>query len=360
MREVYERNVPHLLSEKKFWEIYLQSKFFHRTREQNTPSKSGGTKQTHQEDIFSPYESSIQEDRIAPEVRLDLLERALDLSKEEEGTEGFSMSLDENMASRHLEKAITLIRRYNRHAVLVLENPEVHDYEGMSRRSTNRPPLTVGVKRPYLSSEDEVNRKRLCQSLRDQTTLADLEEEQHLAIIPLKIEDQRRYFQGASNGTDISEEEQTELIQGFNSTLGQWDCNLSQAVSSLSLGQTCSQILFSVTLPKSRGDGDTQKAVSLDAEFEKRLRSDFLETNELLRHFWGAFPLTSSTKRAKAQRLEKVLSTRYDELFQKRNDLIRSENPQEKEYGNLLLPLVNSVLKAVAFFEEKVTPHLAN
>ncbi len=37
-----------------------------------------------------------------------------------------------------------------------------------------------------------------------------------------------------------------------------------------------------------------------------------LAVNELLRHFWPCFPLSSPARRAKAERLRKALSEQYD------------------------------------------------
>ena len=144
-----------------------------------------------------------------------------------------------------------------------------------------------------------------------------------------------------------------EHLEAFGNTLRGWDRPLADVMLEPS---ACYDVLQSITMPQSRDiEGDQKKEVTLNDEFEKRLRGDFLETNELLRHFWGTFPLTSNQKCVKAKRLEQVLSAHYDKLDDRRKEMIRSEIDQEKEYGNLLLPIVKSIGRAMAYFEEKTT-----
>lgn len=44
------------------------------------------------------------------------------------------------------------------------------------------------------------------------------------------------------------------------------------------------------------------------------VRGEMLKGNELLRHLWGCFPLTSTSRQAKADRLLQALSQVYDSL----------------------------------------------
>ena len=206
VRQVYEEHVPHKITEKEFWERYFQSNYFHRIREQNTSSKplAGRTTRADYDDMFFACEN-VRVDSV-PTIQLDNIDASVDLSLDEENYPGFGTPLDSKMEASVLDKSISLIRRYNRHSVLVLENPTVNQ----SLRGTtgeSQPSLTsfVGKKRKNINTEDDINRKRLCPSFVEQTNFADLQEEKVLATIPLKITDQRRYFQSSeSNMMDVT------------------------------------------------------------------------------------------------------------------------------------------------------------
>ena len=202
VRETYELQVPHKISEKEFWECYFQSNYFHRLREQNTSSRH--IRRRHKENefeaMFMGCETGLSSADVPPIIKLERIDPSVDLSKEDDTSEGFTQSLDSKMDETILMNSIPLIRRYNRHSSLVLENPEVNQVIDPTTRVTKRPSKSslsniIGSKRPVISHEDELNRKRLCTALREQITLDDLEGDQQMLTVPLKITDQRRYFQ---------------------------------------------------------------------------------------------------------------------------------------------------------------------
>jgi transcription initiation factor TFIIH subunit 1 len=51
---------------------------------------------------------------------------------------------------------------------------------------------------------------------------------------------------------------------------------------------------------------------NLSPQMQAVLREACLTVNELLRHFWAAFPLSSATRETRALRLKKALSDQYD------------------------------------------------
>ncbi len=51
---------------------------------------------------------------------------------------------------------------------------------------------------------------------------------------------------------------------------------------------------------------------NLSPQMQAVLREACLTVNELLRHFWAAFPLSSATREARALRLKKALADQYD------------------------------------------------
>ena len=349
--QVYEEHVPHKISEKEFWERYFQSNYFHRTREQNTSSKQllGRVTRGDYDDMFFQCEN-VREDTV-PSINLSSVDHTVDLSLEEDMSDGFGVPLDKKMHNSVLEQSIALIRRYNRHSVLVLENPSIHQNSQDNRNQKKDKESKdfiglVGQKRRFENTEDEINRKRLCPGIAEQTTLQDLENEVKPATIPLKITDQRRYFQSSeSNMMDMSE---SASLGEFNEVLSEWNCNIEDCEIPEELS---SQVLSNITAPKSRAVEGEAKDVGLNDEYKAKLRADFLECNELLRHFWGTFPLRSKEQQRKAKRLEQALTKYYKTLEQKRTTHLKSSKEQEKEYGILLFPITKSVCKAIEYFD---------
>lgn len=209
VRDVYEEHVPHKLSEREFWERYFQSSYFHRIREQNSSFRSHRTfRTTSCDDIFMRCES-ITED-LVPTIKFSDIDHAVDLTFEEDDDHnpdsGFGVPIDERMDKDELEKAINVIRRFNRHSVLVLDNPPPSaPVEQTKKKSKGNLAHIIGAKRPREMTEDERNKKRLCSSIVDQSILDDLQNTKKLETVPLRITDQRRYFQSsASDAMDIS------------------------------------------------------------------------------------------------------------------------------------------------------------
>ena len=120
-------------------------------------------------------------------------------------------------------------------------------------------------------------------------------------------------------------------------------CNIDEGLSF--------QVLDAIINPPQSKE-DKKNEVELNGAIQSKLRADFLEANELLRHFWGCFPVSTRRKQKKLRRLEQILDAYRQSLDQKRNELVRSTNDQDKQYGKYLYPIYNSVCTALRHYED--------
>ncbi|KAI9022233.1 hypothetical protein CLU79DRAFT_177661 [Phycomyces nitens] len=184
VKRAYDTNVPDKLSEQQFWKRFLASEFFHRSR-------TGGRSQlTPYDDIFDRcLQEEDDENSKAPEI-LDKIKRVIDLTATEEdhgecgNAPDFAMKPGENL------QVLSLIRRFNRHSMRVLEI------------SSMKP------KNDQKSVDDDIEKEII---------ISDLTDEPPPEKIILDIQDTRRYFESQSGGQnniklheEVSEMKNTE------------------------------------------------------------------------------------------------------------------------------------------------------
>lgn len=88
----------------------------------------------------------------------------------------------------------------------------------------------------------------------------------------------------------------------------------------------------------------TLEEYAIPEDIKKQLYTYFNTSNELLRHFWSSFPLTSPSLVQKEQRLFKSISDLYDQIEEFKLSL-----PAEKrsQIGQLILLIVQTLDKAI-------------
>jgi len=82
---------------------------------------------------------------------------------------------------------------------------------------------------------------------------------------------------------------------------------------------------------------------SLPEDFKGNLYKFFVQSNELLRHFWASFPITNLSAYQKATRIIEAISTLYDQI-QSYNSSLPAE---KRNLGQLMLPIIQALDKAI-------------
>eukprot|EP01133_Synstelium_polycarpum_P006917 gene6917-8043_t len=161
----------------------------------------------------------------------------------------------------------------------------------------------------------------------------------------LKIQDQKRYFEGHSN--DSQNEDNKKLLIGFwNDETRNIDPRFDKILSTKS-----PQVLEEVVSISSSSSDKAQSEYKLkENEFKAELYSSFRMTNELLRHFWASSYTPGRGRPPTAQQIEKnnrlstAIGNQYDLLENKKRDLIRDKKINQ---ASLITPILASLDKAV-------------
>eukprot|EP01113_Clastostelium_recurvatum_P002837 TRINITY_DN11214_c0_g1_i1.p1 TRINITY_DN11214_c0_g1~~TRINITY_DN11214_c0_g1_i1.p1 ORF type:complete len:615 (-),score=149.77 TRINITY_DN11214_c0_g1_i1:529-2220(-) len=312
VRKAYHENVPLKLTELEFWKRYFKSKHFHRDRlraPQNIQQQSA----SEGDDMFAKY---VEDDRERFKRRVHSLDPSGDLSAEADTKlpDGYGVRTDDTMRPAKLAKSLPLIRRFNKHGAVVV---------GESDTAEAEPSVAIEKAERY--------RARMKENVR----ISELDEEPADTFVPLRIQDQRRYFEGyasTSNGDDaesLSSSSFTpeEAIDAFSSNLQGWIPDLYRAQTSHDDAALINREMNTLLVTSSstvnnnnNGSGSgaidlTPIATDIDTKLSSSFRASYLDifdtTNELLRHFWstmptGSLPLSAASTE-KVGRLVKML-----------------------------------------------------
>jgi hypothetical protein len=114
VHRAYIDYVPSKLDEKEFWKQYFSSKYFHRNRVVASNKE--------QVDIFEPYLKEMESDTVLhPNLSFESHNRLLDLTTTAEDISEKGNGPDRTMKAGSNKDSLPLIRKFNRHSKLILE-----------------------------------------------------------------------------------------------------------------------------------------------------------------------------------------------------------------------------------------------
>jgi NADPH-dependent 7-cyano-7-deazaguanine reductase QueF len=114
VHRAYIDYVPSKLNEKEFWKQYFSSKYFHRNRVVASNKE--------QVDIFEPYLKEMEADTVLhPNLSFESNNRLLDLTTTAEDISEKGNGPDRTMKAGNNKDSLPLIRKFNRHSKLILE-----------------------------------------------------------------------------------------------------------------------------------------------------------------------------------------------------------------------------------------------
>ena len=291
--------------------------------------------------------------------------------------------------SKKSRAQMELLKKYNRHGMLVLDTSAAGKSSEASHRSTT--PTPAGAQ--PVPSDDQ----RYHQRLSDSMTLTDLQEEVKVEyeVLPL----QRKGFFAESGGSGAAgkgvkgEEGEAEAnekaIRSFNRETREW--RIDAVRDALPLPSQALVVLQEVSLASramNRAATLTeqiharQQTTTLDADasptaadgaslsssssssvpppaptavifsttdgddtvipdaFQQQLRKHFVTCQELFRHFYACFPVSTEQKRSKLQRIKLAIDSAYQGLLLLKGDCNRQG---QAVLVPLLTPLMSSV-----------------
>ena len=83
------------------------------------------------------------------------------------------------------------------------------------------------------------------------------------------------------------------------------------------------------------------------------MREKYLKAGEILRHFWGSYPIVNETVAEKVHLLEKNISQMYRKLEEEKKKFFEINTEENKHKRNLIQPILTSLNTAVIKYEEK-------
>uniref|UniRef100_A0A0D9WW92 BSD domain-containing protein n=1 Tax=Leersia perrieri TaxID=77586 RepID=A0A0D9WW92_9ORYZ len=311
--------VPKKMSEKDFWTKYFRAEYLLRTK--NTVAAAAEAAEDEELAIFLK-----NDDILAKEARLKIKRVDPTLDMEADAGDDYIHLPDHGIIRDGSKETIdndgelarrTLSQDLNRHAAVVLEGRS-SDVE-LTDTKTVAEALARSKKEPPPSSiSDDTNHERLVKVAR-MTEIEDLQAPQTLPYAPLCIKDPREYF-------DSQQANALRSLGGANDGRHARNCGLSadDAFDHL-LGQISSIKVNGLNYPVVQSD------VAL---------KHWTAIQELLRHFWSSYPITTSVLYNKVQRLKDAMT----QIYQKLQDMKESAQPDVRhEISQLVKPMTQAL-----------------
>ncbi|KAJ3596024.1 hypothetical protein NHX12_002433 [Muraenolepis orangiensis] len=282
VKQKYDENVPHNLTEKEFWTRFFQSHYFHRDR------ISTGT-----QDIFSECAKQDEmglKSMVVQGVKNPLVNLLAFEDKTIEEGYGFSTAASMSNPNRVVKENSNsaIIKRFNHHSAMVLaagsgrgdapndQASETSSTDGNSRDSDLFQPPLKKVK-----LQEAVDYQDLQRESRPQTVALNLKKSDRYAHGPVPLESQQyATSQDIINSVNCIRQEMANykpnLTQVLTSNIA------SSAIAALSPGGLLMQM-------------STQQAINqmVPSEVQGELKHLYTAAGELLRHFWTCFPVNT-------------------------------------------------------------------
>lgn len=217
-----------------------------------------------------------------------------------------------------------LANEINRHASHVLDGSIEIVNESATQNDISSASLAASIeaaRKKYLTKEDtELELKKEIWRSRASSGLQDLSGKSKSNLLPLSIHD-KSVFSQISKGTDTihgnrNSSSQIHLHINSGSLLDKTEMEHGKCVQVLGEFATADNEIASEGL----GSLDYLSSITSSEETMGSVMSDFfrleaLKTNELLRHVWLCFPLSTEASRIKVNRLVKHLTRQKEELL---------------------------------------------
>ncbi|KAK1406922.1 hypothetical protein QVD17_38531 [Tagetes erecta] len=364
VRQAYINFVPNKMSEKDFWTKYWRAQYLHSTK--NIIAAAAEAAEDEELGVF------LRQDAIlASEIRQKIrkVDPTLDMNADE-GDDythipGHGLANNEDvkdeLEAQYEPYKRSFLQDINRHAAVVLEGRTI-DAETRDTRSVAE--ALASLKRVELAkeaSDDNAHQESLDRVTR-MAEIEDLQAPRDPPVAPLCIKDPRDYFNSqqvnALNqlpGT-IQVESRLSTSEAYGSlrayiseirTVGLSDPIVRPVVAFKvfnSLTQSISSSKYQLGKNPHESILDTLPSVTKD-----ELLLHWTSIQELLKHFWSSYPITTSSLYAKVSRLKDAMSQIYPKL-QEIKESARSDS--RHQVSLLVQPMVQALDAAFTHYEQ--------
>jgi len=334
VEKLYKEMVPDKMTEQDFWTKYFEALHFHRDTTSNKKPVSIGQQPTSVDEAFTKLNQ--QEDKKLQEPilykrKLKDLNPLVDISADEELPE-YGLRKDFSQNPMRLKKSLTVIRKFNKHATLVLENPVIKKEKSVNvEHNTDNGTLHT-------------------QQIAEETKLEDLDEEKPQDVAPLNIENHRIYFESRvlTDQTRLNLQDLDHNLQSFKQEVAGWRPDSRPSLVPAALANTIlSEITHSTQKYNNTPQGQTMSGeeFTVPEDLKGPLLHYFTKSNELLRHFWAAL---SGKDYQKLMRMYKHIDELHPEV---KNYSVSLRNQNRTPYDYLFSTIVNCLEKAIEAYQ---------
>ncbi|CAO2199885.1 unnamed protein product [Urochloa humidicola] len=259
----------------------------------------------------------------------------------------------------------TLSQDLNHHAAVVLEGRS-QDIK-LTDTKTVAEALAKLKKEPSSSyNTDDANHERLVKVAR-MTYIEDLQAPRNLIYAPLCIKNPQEYFDSQQAYAVGSLDSSNDGKKAYNCSLSTDDAFflLTDQVSSIKAnGLNCdvvdSNVAIKVLNELNKGISYSRRhnleishenlLGQLPCQTQDELMDHWTEIQELLRHFWSSYPITSAVLSAKVKRLKGAMA----QIYQKLQDMKESAPPDVRhEMSRLVKPMTRAMDAAFSYDLER-------
>ncbi|KAG8087074.1 hypothetical protein GUJ93_ZPchr0010g10951 [Zizania palustris] len=349
--------VPKKMTEKDFWTKYFRAEYLLRTK--NIVAATAEAAEDEELAIFLK-----NDDIVAKEARLKIKRVDPTLDMEADAGDDYIHLLDHGIIRDGSKVTIdtdsdlarrTLLQDLNRHAAVVLEG-KTSDVE-LTDTKTVAEALAKSRKEPHSSSvSDDTNHERLAKVAR-MIEIEDLQAPRSLPYAPLCIKDPREYFdsQQANALRSLGGNNDGRHIRSSRLSADDAFHHLLDQISSVKVnGLNCPVVHSDVALKvlnelnegisRSRRLNLKNPQEGLLGQIPRRTRDELMDhwtaIQELLRHFWSSYPITTTVLYNKVQRVKDAMT----QIYQKLQDIKESAQPDVRhEISKLVKPMTQAL-----------------
>jgi transcription initiation factor TFIIH subunit 1 len=250
----------------------------------------------------------------------------------------------------------TIIHDINRHAAVVLEGSPL-DAE-LKDTTTVAHALARALQKDIANeAADRGAEKRRTERISIMTEMEDLEGPPPSSFVPLTIQDPRNYFDsqqsaGTATGLDSTPVNPAVVLSAFKAQLKNFQTKRER--EPVIAPELAFKILTDMTqhMASSRHTTGTAAERNILESLPRATRDELLQhsntANELLRHFWAAYPLTNKALTEKATRLKDAMAQLYNQI----QKMKESASPDARhQLSRLLQPMIQTLDAAFTQFD---------
>ncbi|XP_078439334.1 general transcription and DNA repair factor IIH subunit TFB1-1-like [Wolffia australiana] len=367
VRQAFLNFVPNKMTENDFWKKYFKADFLYRTR--NALTAAAEAAEDEELAVFLKKDEIVAEESRRKIRRVDpTLDMAADVGDDYMHIRDHGILRDGGKEASDIDSGMlqrTLLQDLNRHAAVVLDGISTEVETGDTRSVAEALARCQQVDSSDQAVDESASVDRL-QKLRRMTEMEDLGGSHQLPLASLCIKDPREYFDSQQANAIKALRETNGGTRSVNLNLSPREAyeymidQISQVRDRMSdpviqpdiAVKILSGLNQHVSSAKNSVGKSPQEAVL--ARIPKKVKDEIMDNwasiQELLRHFWSSYPLTSPYLHNKVSRVKDALTLIYRRLEEMKET---AQSDLRHQVSLLIKPMIQALDGAFAHYGEQ-------